>query len=157
MIQLCDGNLINQIGEDQEGVILSPLFYQHLISPTKDIKNDTISQFCSTLLTPTHGQFIHFDLIPLSMESTDGLCFNQSPLTTAEHSSASQTCPSTADEWELLKTLRFDNVTLSLQNHQTSQTAEARDIFVITYTGKKFVSSLRKNKQFITGDNCDRS
>ena len=111
-------------------------FTNNLISPTKDIKNDTISQFCSTLLTPTHGQFLHFDLIPLSMESTDSLCFYQPPPTTAEHGSTSQTCPTTANDWELLKTSRFDNVTLSLQNNQKNQTAEARDIFVITYTGK---------------------
>ena len=149
VIQLCDGNLTHQIGEDQEGVIFSPSFYQEIISHTKDNKSGTISQFCSTILTPTHGQFLHFDLIPLSMESTHSISFNQLPPTTAEHGSTSQSCPSTTDDWELLKTTQFDNVTLSLQNHQTNQTAEPLDIFIITYTGKNsdiFVSILRKIK-----------
>ena len=136
VIQLCDGHLIHHIGKDEEGVILSPSFYQQLISHTKDNKTGNISQFCSTILTPTHGQFLHFDLIALSMESTDSLCFNQPPSITAEKGSILQLCSSTADDWELLKNSQFDNVTLSLQNHHTNQTAEPRDMFFITYTGK---------------------
>ena len=119
VIQLCDGHPSHHIGEDEEGVIFSPSFYQQLISHTKDNKTGNISQFCSTILTPTHGQFLHFDLIALSMESTNSLCVNQPLSTTAEKGFTPQQCPSNADDWELLKTSRFDNVTLSLQNHQT--------------------------------------
>ena len=155
LINICDGSShIQLIDKNEEGFLL----YSGPGFPSGNQNVKDTEKPCSTLLTPIHGQFLQFDLIPLE-EETDRThpkpqpCIHSSTLQfTAEPMSSPTPIPNspsavitknlilkqctnsplTQDNVLLSKSL-FSNVTISLKPKDINTTG---DVILLHYKGK---------------------